>query len=136
MPSDCIFCKIIKKEIPSQVVYEDKHCLAFLDIRPIHEGHVLVIPKKHTSDIHTADKKTLQHLITATQTVANTVKKTTKADGINIGINNGTAAGQIIFHLHTHIIPRFTDDGLKHWSGKDITTEKLQKIAEQIRKMF
>src|SRR3989344_2266647 len=136
LDATCLFCKIRDKQLPSHIIYEDTHTLAFLTIGPINPGHALIIPKKHTQDLHTADTETLQHLLPATQKDADAITKATNAEGITIGINNGKAGGQAVFHLHVHVMPRFTNDGYKHWEGKEASQEALKEIAEKIRKSF
>lgn len=115
---NCIFCKIIEKEIPAEKIYEDKNVLAFLDIKPINIGHTLVIPKKHFKNIYEIPNEDFCNLMLVVKKLSNIIKKSLKADGINIGMNNDESAGQIIFHSHIHIIPRFKKDNLKHWKGK------------------
>ena len=132
---DCLFCKIIKGDIPATKVYEDEHCLAFLDINPINKGHTLVIPKEHCKDIYDVPEETLTAVSLVTKKVAIAVKKATGCNGINIGMNNEPAAGQVIFHMHFHVMPRFENDGHEHWKGtpydKDATREDVgNKIKE------
>ncbi|MDO8628308.1 MAG: HIT family protein [Nanoarchaeota archaeon] len=133
--NDCLFCKIINKELPSDVIYEDDQCLAILNIHPVTEGHTLVIPKKHSENIFDVDQQTLQHIIVVVKKVAQGLKESLHVGGINIGINNGKP-GQDIFHLHFHLMPRTPNDGLKLWDGKDVNKETLKKTAEKIRKAF
>jgi histidine triad (HIT) family protein len=132
--SDCIFCKIVADELPSSKVYEDEHVVAFLDIMPIHPGHVLVVPKQHTEDVFDTGEETLAKLFAVAKKLAPAVVKATKADGINIGINNKKAAGQDVFHIHLHVIPRYADDGLKNWPQKTYENDAVKKgVAEAIR---
>ena len=133
MNSDCLFCKIIKGELPSEKVYEDENSYAFLDIHPINVGHTLVVPKRHAENIHDIPPVDFCALMESARKLASVVKEATGAEGINIGINNGSVAGQIIFHLHVHIIPRFQDDGHRHWHGKDYQGDELKTIAAKIR---
>lgn len=109
-----IFEKIIARDIPADIVYEDDLVLAFLDIAPIHHGHTLVIPKKKFINIFDGDSRTLGHMMQVAQKIAVALKAITNADGINIVMNNEEAAGQKVFHAHLHIIPRFTDDHAFH----------------------
>ncbi len=102
-----IFQKIIDGEVPADKVHETDHVLAFLDIKPVHKGHTLVIPKVAVQDIFTLGSEDATHLMRAIVVVANAVREVTGALGINIVSNNGAAAGQEVFHLHFHIIPRF-----------------------------
>jgi histidine triad (HIT) family protein len=132
--SDCIFCKIVAGELPSSTVYEDEQVLAFLDIMPIHPGHVLVVPKQHSADIFDSSEDTLAKLISVAKKLAPAVVEATKADGINIGMNNKKAAGQDVFHIHLHIIPRYENDQLKSWPQKPYESDEVQKgLAEAIR---
>ena len=130
---DCIFCKIIKKEIPADKIYEDKNVLAFLDIMPINEGHTLVISKKHYEDFLTTDEETLKNLIIAVKKITKAVIKAVNAEGFNLVLNNKRVAGQLIPHVHFHIIPRFKRDGLKHWSGKKYKENESKLIASKIK---
>lgn len=133
MPYDCLFCKIIHGEIPSEKIYEDEHTYAFLDIHPINKGHTLVIPKMHAENIHDISSENFCTLMETVRNLTPIVKDAVRADGINIGINNGHAAGQLVFHAHVHIIPRFTDDGFLHWHGAPPTEGELPAVATQIR---
>ena len=102
-----IFQKIIDGEVPADKVYETDRILAFLDIKPVHKGHTLVIPKVAVRDIFTLDDEDAAHLMRAVVVIANAVKEATGALGVNVVSNSGAAAGQEVFHLHFHIIPRF-----------------------------
>ena len=132
---DCIFCKIINGEIPCSKVYEDNEFLAFLDITPINKGHILVIPKKHFVNILDCEEDVLKKIGPILKKLSLAVKKGVNADGIVIGQNNGEYAGQVVMHLHFHIIPRFKEDGLKHWpkSNQEYSTKEMNKFAEEIR---
>lgn len=133
---DCIFCKIIAGEIPSKKIYEDENVLSFLDISPVNFGHTLVIPKKHYADLLSADEATLASLILAVKKIAPILIQVVGASGFNLNLNNGSVAGQVVDHLHFHIIPRFIDDGLKLWSGGDYDHQRSEKIVEEIKKSF
>lgn len=130
----CIFCKIINKEIPSKIVYEDELVLAILDLSQATYGHTLVMPKKHYENIYEIDDETLAHLIKIVKKLAIKIKNKLNAKGINILNNNETAAGQSIMHLHFHIIPRYDNDDLlikfiDH--NKDISLDEvLNKIND------
>lgn len=108
---NCLFCKIASGEIPAHKVYEDDQFLAFLDINPVNLGHTLLIPKTHAENLFELTEEILNRLGEQLQKVGQAVKEGTDADGLNIMMNNGTAAGQVIFHAHIHLIPRFQDDG-------------------------
>src|SRR3989344_7621350 len=116
--NDCIFCKIVRGEIPSQRIYEDADTFAFLDIHPVNPGHSLVVPKKHSENLYDMDDHVLAAVMRSVQKVARAVKSAVQADGVNLGMNNEEAAGQIIFHPHFHVIPRFKEDGYKHWGKR------------------
>lgn len=131
--NDCLFCKIIAQEIPSHQVYEDNNWLAFLDINPVNLGHVLLLPKQHHRNLLDLPENLLREVGPLIQKIALAVKEATQANGINIGWNNESSAGQIIFHSHIHIIPRFEGDGFIHWRGQgNITEEEFIEIKNKI----
>ena len=132
--NECIFCKIISSDIPSTQVYEDNEVLAFLDITPVNPGHTLVVPKKHSTNVLDADNETLAILFPVVKRVANAVRKGMGAEGINIHINNGSAAGQVVPHLHIHVIPRYANDGLHLWKGdeKKYSEDAAQQIKDAL----
>ena len=109
---NCIFCKIANGVIPSATVYEDDDFRAILDIAPAHKGHVLLLPKNHFDNLLCADDDIAAKALPIVKRIANALKTVTGCDGINVLQNNGTAAGQSVFHLHIHIIPRFEGDGI------------------------
>jgi histidine triad (HIT) family protein len=130
---DCIFCKIIRGELPSYKVYEDDTTLAFLDIHPVNPGHALVIPKKHASnifEISAEDWGTVQETV---RKVAIALEQATGADGVNLMMNNREHAGQVVDHAHVHLIPRFKGDGLKLWPHKEYKEGEAETVAEKIR---
>lgn len=129
---DCIFCKIVNGEIPSCAVYEDEHTFAFLDITPVAKGHTLVVPKKHVKNVFDADEKTWAQVMETARKLAPIVRDAVSADGVNVYVNNEPAAGQVVMHSHAHIIPRFANDGLELWHGKEMPQEELEKIAKKI----
>jgi histidine triad (HIT) family protein len=133
---DCIFCKIIRNEIPSVKVYEDEDVLAFLDITPVNKGHTLVIPKTHIENIYGFPDEILSSVMKVVRDLSVSVKEATQADGINVIINNEGAAGQIVFHAHYHIIPRFAEDGLRHWKGTTYNPGEQEEMGERIRKVI
>lgn len=132
MPSSCLFCRIVAGEIPSYSILETETMIAFLDIFPTSPGHTLVVPKTHTPTIMETDDALLADWIQTTKRVAQVIKTATQADGINIMQNNGEAAGQVIHHLHMHVIPRYLNDGLKHWPGHPIDKEEGKVLAERL----
>ena len=133
MNTDCLFCKIIKGEIPSAKVYEDKHSYAFLDIKPINPGHTLLVPKKHFANLYEMPDEILANLAPIIKKLGVAIKKAVSADGINIGMNNDPAAGQLVFHAHIHIMPRFKNDGHEHWHGTPYKNDaEIKTVAENI----
>jgi histidine triad (HIT) family protein len=104
---DCVFCKIIKGELPSDKVYEDENTLAFLTLHPETPGHTLVIPKDHHENIYVIPEEALARVILSVKRVTLGIKNGLEADGINIVINNEGPAGQLVFHSHIHVIPRY-----------------------------
>lgn len=134
--SDCIFCKIIKGEIPSAKVFENEHVLAFLDISQLTKGHTLVIPKIHTENIFDMDAETARNLFEVVPTISNAIKADLNPEGINLLANNGETAGQEVFHFHLHLIPRYgIGDGFgtvlkSHQSA--YSPQDLQAIAASI----
>ena len=133
----CIFCRIAQKRVPANLVYEDEKAIAFLDIRPLSEGHTLIIPKSHYETIFDIPEELLMHIHGVTKRVALAVKKATQADGISIMQQNGKAAGQEILHLHVHIIPRCEDQKLPKFSEtSEASKEKLSQTAAKIRRYF
>ena len=131
--SECIFCKIVKGEIPANKVYEDDGTLAFLDIHPVNPGHVLVIPKTHFQDFLSTTPDVAAELMAVILQITSGILEAVGAEGFNLGVNNGASAGQIIFHTHFHIMPRFSYDKHKLWHGEEMTGEKLKEIGEKIR---
>lgn len=136
MENDCIFCKIVKGVIPAQKIYEDEDTFAFLDIHPINRGHTLVIPKSHHENIYTIPKNVYERLMESVRMLAPKIKQAVGAEGINIGINNDSAAGQLVFHMHVHIIPRFDGDGHSHWHGNPYQEGEIVSISEIIAQEF
>jgi histidine triad (HIT) family protein len=134
---DCIFCKIVAGDIPCFKIYETENILSFLDIGPVNKGHALVIPKKHYKNIWDFPADLGTELITAAQLVGDAVVKATKADGMNILMNNNTAAGQLVFHAHFHLIPRFENDGFKLWDQSEYgSMDEALALAQKIEKMI
>jgi histidine triad (HIT) family protein len=130
---DDIFMKIIRREIPAEIVYEDDETLGFLDMTPVNPGHTLVVPKKFARNIFDVDDETLSAVMRTVQKIAIALRETLRAEGINIHINNETVAGQKVFHFHVHVIPRFANDGFKHWHGKPYPPGEAAIVAKKIR---
>jgi histidine triad (HIT) family protein len=131
---NCIFCKIVGKSAPATIIYEDKSVIAFLDIRPLNIGHTLVVPLKHYVDIFDIPKDILGIVHIVSKQIAPAIKAAANADGISIIQQNGKAAGQDIFHLHVHVVPRFEGQKLPHFNELQLVErEKLNQIAEEIK---
>jgi histidine triad (HIT) family protein len=128
-----IFAKILRGEIPCHKVYEDEATLAFMDVMPQVDGHTLVIPKQPSRNLLDADPAALGSLMASVQKVANAVRKAFDAEGILIKQFNEPAAGQTVFHLHVHILPRSAGSELRPHSGKMADHGILAKHAEMIR---
>lgn len=131
---NCIFCKIVNNEIPSDKIYEDDNFVAFLDISPVSKGHAIVIPKTHSPHILETEEAVLAEIIKKVKIIAEAIQRATDADGFNISVNTGVAAGQTVFHLHFHIIPRFASDGLKPWAHRDSEPKSRADMAAAIKK--
>ena len=130
----CIFCQIVNKQAPVSTIYEDEAVLAFLDIRPLTEGHVLVIPKEHYVDVFDIPPELLCKVQRVVKIVALAVKETFQADGISIIQQNGAAAGQDIFHFHSHVVPRYNGQKLTPFKDlKVVEREKLDRTAAKIK---
>ncbi|XPV76072.1 MAG: HIT family protein [Desulfovibrio sp.] len=132
MSNDCIFCKIVAGEIPCAKVYEDENVLSFLDIAPVNKGHALVVTKAHYEDLLSLPPEAGCGLLDSLQKVGKAVMKVTGADGFNLIQNNGTAAGQLVFHAHFHIIPRFSQDGLELWAQGSYDDGEMAELAAKI----
>jgi len=135
--NDCIFCRMVNGELPVYKVYEDNEVLAFLDRTPINPGHTLVIPKKHSETILDTDDETLERLIIVTKKISNAIYKGLNIEGFNIVSNQFRVAGQVVPHLHIHIMPRYKDDGVRLWPGREYESEDEKKeVLKKIRKLL
>jgi histidine triad (HIT) family protein len=132
MMDDCIFCKIIQGKIPCAKVYEDDNVFAFLDIGPVNKGHTLVVPKEHYRTFLETPDEVMQEIIVAGKKISKAIIKAVKADGINIGISTEKAAGQVIFHTHMHLMPRFANDGYKHWPQGKYADGEIEEFRKKI----
>ncbi len=130
---DCIFCDIINGKSEAEILYEDENIISFLDIRPVNYGHTLVVPKKHYDNFLSLTSTELNYLINGLQTISRAVEKSVKADGFNIVVNSGKAAGQTVFHFHFHIIPRFTNDFSFSPNFKKYSNGSMKEFADKIR---
>jgi histidine triad (HIT) family protein len=137
MSDDCIFCSIVDGEIPARIVHETDDVVAFLDANPLSRGHTLVIPKTHTQHVGDLDDDLAAALFAAVTELTPHVQSTVGADGVNVGINDGEAAGQEVPHTHVHIIPRFEGDGgapIHAVGGErpDLSEDELDAVADAI----
>jgi histidine triad (HIT) family protein len=131
---DCLFCKIVAGEIPSHKIDEDDKTLSFMDINPWTRGHALVIPKEHSRNIYDADPADLSAAFLAAQRLAQRMRERLGAEGINVLQSSEPVAMQTVFHMHLHVIPRYSDDGLRmpaHPQAAD--QEELAELAEELR---
>ena len=132
--SDCVFCKIMAKQIPATVVHEDEHTLAFMDIGQVNPGHVLVAVKKHAENIFALDDAQAAAVFRAAATVARAIRGAFEPPGLSVYQANGAAAGQTVMHLHIHLVPRHDGDGMAlTWPVKNPPREKLEEYAAKIR---
>ena len=137
MSDDCIFCSIVAGDIPARTVHETDDVLAFLDANPLARGHTLAIPKTHAQHVGDMDESVASALFAAVTELTPRVQSAVDADGANVGINDGEAAGQEVPHAHVHIIPRFDGDGgapLHAVGGErpDLSDAELDAVAETV----
>ncbi len=132
---NCIFCDIVNRKAPSEIIYEDENTIGFLDISPLNFGHSLVIPKNHFENFLDIPKSELESVVVATQKISEAIKSSMSTDGLNIVANTGKAAGQTVFHFHFHIIPRFNSDNF-HFKPvfKNYENGLMKEFADKIRK--
>ena len=130
---NCIFCKIVRGELPSYKVYEDDKTIAFLDIHPVNAGHTLVVPKAHSTNIFDITPDDWAALAEVVRKLSIAVEKALGADGVNIGMNNREHAGQVVGHSHMHIIPRFEADGFKLMPQRTYKENEAESTLEKIR---
>lgn len=130
---NCIFCKIANGEIPSATVYEDEDFRAILDLNPASKGHTIILPKNHFKDVCELDERTASRVILVAAKIGKAMKETLGCSGFNLVQNNGSSAGQSVFHFHMHVIPRY-DGGEEMilWNPKESNPEELSQIAKQI----
>ena len=124
---NCIFCKIIKNELPSDKIYEDEKILAFLTIEPVSDGHILIIPKKHIVWMEDADDQTIEDIFKIAKKLMGSLKKVTKADYVQLAIS-----GEEIPHFHVHLFSRYNDDGLLSFPHKKYKDGEKSAMAKKI----
>jgi histidine triad (HIT) family protein len=133
MDDDCIFCKIIKGDIPSYTIYQDDKTLAFLDINPNSVGHALVIPKKHVKTIVEMRDEDVEAVFKSIKKVVKAIDAALTPDGFNLVVNQGEVAGQVVQHFHCHVIPRTAGDGIEiAVKGIYLSTEDFQELVKRI----
>lgn len=139
MIENCIFCSILKGDIPSSIIYRDEFCTAFLDIQPVNEGHVLIVPNKHVDSIIDLDDETTSRMLVVAKKVNIALRKSNLlCEGINYFLADGEAAFQEVFHAHLHCFPRYKGDGFGLVFGENYTKkpsrERLEEISQEIIK--
>jgi histidine triad (HIT) family protein len=131
---DCIFCKVLRGEIPGERIYEDDNAIAVMDINPWTRGHAVVFPRRHAKDLFEIEDSELEHVAVAAKRVATKMRETLDCDGVNLLQSSGKAAWQTIFHLHVHVIPRYDDDPLQlPTRPKPAEPDELAEVAKVIR---
>jgi len=135
---DCIFCKIVKREAPASIVFEDETTMAFMDIRPMIPGHTLVIPKSHAAYLEDLPKDSSGPILETARKVAAALRRSgLRCEAVNLWLANGRAAGQEVFHVHFHVLPRFHGDGFGIRAGPDYgrmpERAEIESTAEKIR---
>ena len=131
---NCIFCKIANGDIPAATVYEDDEFRVILDLGPASKGHALILPKSHYKDICEADEGIAAKLFPLAARIGGTMKQGLGASGFNVVQNNGTSAGQTVFHLHVHVIPRYEDGpAMVTWEPGQSDAEELAEVAEILK---
>lgn len=134
---NCIFCKLANGTIPTTTIFEDAYLKAIMDISPANKGHVIIIPKSHAADIFDLEDEFVSRAFLLAKKLAVVIKEVTGCDGINILQNNGSAAGQTVFHFHAHVVPRFKNDEItiawKQQAYKDGEADLLaKKISDRL----
>lgn len=131
--SNCIFCRIVSGEIPAAKLYEDEHCLAFMDINPLAEGHTLLIPKEHFVTIDEMPPHTTAAVTRVLPHLARAVRSAVQADGLNVLQNNGLCSGQVVMHVHFHLIPRVPGDSLGYrWPAGKYPEGRLEQVCSMV----
>ncbi|MBS1968868.1 MAG: HIT family protein [Bdellovibrionales bacterium] len=132
----CVFCKIINRELPASIVYEDDLCIGFLDIHPINDGHVLVVPKEHQPRLTQVHGKTVGHMFLVGQKVLKALEQSDiRCEGANLFLSDGAVAGQEVMHSHLHIVPRYRGDGQRtgYTHSDEVPRKRLDEIAGTIK---
>ncbi len=134
---NCVFCNIVSGKIPSAIIYQDVHIIAFLDIMPANKGHCLIIPRKHYESAMDTPKDMLAVMMEAAKKVGKSQSQALGATGFNLLINNGKDAGQVVFHTHLHVIPRYAGDGLIiNWDHKKYSDGEMKEHQEKLSRFM
>jgi histidine triad (HIT) family protein len=134
MAEDCLFCKIAAGEVDSEIVQEDEHTVAFMDINPWTRGHALVIPRNHSRNLYDVDDADLHHTLAAAKRLAQQMRDRLGCDGVNLLNSSERAAWQTVFHFHVHVIPRYDDDPLQlPTRPQQADQEQLAEVAAELR---
>ena len=137
---DCVFCRIVAGEAPASVVYRDERCLAFMDIRPVNPGHLLVVPLRHAAHLADTDAETAAHLMRVAHRLAAALRASgLRCEGVNLFLADGAAAMQEVFHVHLHVFPRWRGDGFGLRFGPDYVVRprpELDAAADAIRSVL
>ena len=136
MDPDCIFCKLANGVFPTNFIYEDEDFKVILDANPATKGHSLILPKKHFKNLLDADEEILKKALPLAKKLSNKLIEVLKCDGVNVLQNNNKAAGQVVFHLHIHLIPRYKDEKehMLSWKPNKFSDEEMKSIAENLKK--
>lgn len=135
--SNCLFCGLVRGELETSPVYDDERAVAFMDLQPVNPGHVLVVPRRHAAALAELDGDDAAHLMRVAQRITEALRRSgLRADGVNLWLADGEAAGQEVFHVHLHVVPRFEGDGFGLHFGPDYRVRErteLDEAAERIR---
>ena len=136
MDSNCIFCKLANGVFPTNFIYEDEDFKVILDANPATKGHSLILPKKHFKNLLDADEEILKKALPLAKKLSNKLIDVLKCDGVNVLQNNNEAAGQAVFHLHIHLIPRYKDqkEHILSWKANKFSDDEMKNIAESLKK--
>lgn len=136
MDDNCIFCKLANGKIPTNSIYEDEDFNVIMDTSPASRGHAIILPKNHAANLFELAEEDASKIMLVAKKCAIAMKKTLKFDGFNVLQNNGEIAGQTVFHLHVHLIPRYENDNITIKFAEHGEAEDISKVAEEIRKGF
>ncbi|QUQ71237.1 histidine triad (HIT) protein [Kutzneria sp. CA-103260] len=135
MDPNCVFCAIVSGVAPASVVHEDEHLIAFCDLMPVNRGHLLIAPKRHATNLAELPEETGALMFPLAQRLAARIRRSLRPDGVNLVLADGRAAGQTVFHVHLHVIPRMLEDGFAlHGGARAATRSDLDQVAELLRR--